>query len=163
MPSDMSLAAGAGAISQVNVNPAGITTASTFTTSITLNAFEPQTGKATMGSPITVPITVNVAPLTLQLSATSLVFTTAPGSVPPPQAIDVTNTGGDPLTWTIDQPPQAWLTVNPLASNYAPGETSSITFSVDATGLSSGIYYANAAITPVPGVVSLVTIKLVVA
>jgi hypothetical protein len=75
----------------------------------------------------------------------------------------VTNTGGDPLTWTIDQPPQAWLTVNPLASNYAPGETSSITFSVDATGLSSGIYYANAAITPVPGVVSLVTIKLVVA
>ncbi len=147
----------------VHVNTTGFTVASAHTTSMTIHAFDPQTGKPTLGSPVTIPITVDVSAPTMQLSATSLDFLAAPGNNPPSQTVDVTNIDSNTLTWTIDTPLQTWLTVNPLTGSDAQGDTTSITFSVDGTGLTSNTYYANVVITPSPGVPATVRVKLIVA
>jgi len=163
VPSSMKLAGETDTTLNVHINTTGITGASTFTTGMTINAFDPQTGKATIGSPVTVPITVNVVSPAMQLSTTSLDFTAAPGNNPPSLAVDITNTDSNTLIWAIDKPPQTWLTVSPLTGNDAPGDTSSVTFSVDGTDLTSGTYYANTTITPSLGVPATVTVKLIVA
>jgi len=161
--SSMNLAGGAESTLSMNINTTGITGASTFTASMTINAFDPQTGKASVGSPVTIPLTINVIPPTMQLSASSLEFTAAPGNIPASQAVDITNTDSNTLTWTIDEPPQTWLTVSPLTGSDAPGEASSVTFSVEGANLTSGTYYANTTITPSLGTPATVTVKLVVA
>jgi len=66
------------------------------------------------------------------------------------------------LSWTIDQPPQTWLNVSPLTGNDAPGDTSSVTFSVDGTDLTSGTYYVNTTITLSLEVPAIVTVKLII-
>jgi len=161
--SGMDLAGGAETILSVNVNTTGITGASTFAASMIINAFDPQTGKASVGSPVTIPITINVIPPTMRLSVTSLDFTAAPGNNPPSQTVDLTNIDSNALTWTIDKPPQIWLTVSPLTGSDAPGDTSSVTFSVDGKDLTPGAYYANATIAPSLGAPTTVTVKLIVA
>jgi BACON domain-containing protein len=160
--SGMNLAGGADTTLNVNINTTGITGASTFTASMTINAYDPQTGKAIIGSPVTIPITINVVPPTMQLSVTSLNFTATPGNNPPSQTVDITNTDSNTLTWTIDKPPQSWLTVSPSTGSEAPGDTSSAIFSVDGTDLTSGNYYANTTITPSLGAPATITVKLIV-
>lgn len=161
--SGMNLIGGTDTTLSVNINTVGITGTSAFTASMTVNAFDPQTGKATIGSPVRVSITINVVPPTMQLSATSLDFTATSGNNTTSQTIDITNTDSNTLTWTIDEPPQTWLTVSPLTGNNAPGDTSSVTFSMDGKDLISGDYYANITIAPSVGTPAIVTAKLIVA
>lgn len=73
---------------------------------------------------------------TIGVSPSSLSFTaTAGGSNPANQTISITNTGGGTLNWTATDN-ASWLSVSP-ASGTAP---STLTASVDITGLAAGTY-----------------------
>ncbi|HZO71774.1 MAG TPA: hypothetical protein VFB60_06190 [Ktedonobacteraceae bacterium] len=163
LPTDLSLEEEAEITVNVHADATGIPGGSAFTTGVIVNAFDPQTGKATAESPVTIPITINVVTAPMQLSGTALDFVVMPGNNPLPQTVDITNTDSFPLTWTIDSPQQTWLTVAPLLGNDAPGDTSSVSFTVDSTDLTAGTYYANVTITPSSGTPAIVTIKLTVA
>jgi hypothetical protein len=160
IPTNLKLAGEAETTFNVHIDATGLTSGSTLTTNLIVNAFDPQTGKPIQGSPVTIPITVNVVSPTMQFSLTVLDFTATPGTNPPSQTIDITNKDSNQLEWTIDKPLQAWLTISPLNGNVAPGETSSVTFSVDITDLTSGTYYANVAVLPSAGPSTIVTAKL---
>jgi hypothetical protein len=142
------------------VNATGLPGGSTYNTSVTINAIDSATGKPTANSPITIPITVNVAPPAMQLSTMSLSFTTTAGTKPAAQSIVLTNTGGDGLNWTIGTPPATWLTVSPTSGTDASGATSSLAFTVDATNLKAGQYNATVVITPSAGNPTTVTVTL---
>jgi len=87
---------------------------------------------ATAGAPTSPAIGVN--PSSLSFTAT------AGGSNPANQTISITNTGGGTLNWTASDN-QTWLTLSP-ASGTAP---STLTASVNISGLAAGTY--NATIT----------------
>jgi hypothetical protein len=169
-PSFVSLSAGAGtnlvggtsATVDVIVNATGVTGGSTFTTSVIISAIDPITGLAVAGSPSTVPITINIAPPQMTLSANSLTFTTTAGTNPPAQPITIQNAGGDTLTWTVGTPSAAWLTATPTTGSDTSQASSPATFSVDVTGLSPGPYSSTVVITPSAGAAATVTVTLTV-
>src|SRR5579884_3114458 len=156
------LAGGSGTNIDVIVDASGLQGGTTYTTSATISAIDPITGNAVAGSPVTVPITINIAPPAMQLSSDSLAFTANVGVNPDTQAITITNTGGNSLTWTTDTPSQSWLTVSPTSGSDDAGQSSSLTFSVDVTGLSAGTYSATVDITPSSGNAVTVTVSLTV-
>ncbi|HLH62931.1 MAG TPA: hypothetical protein VKV20_14715 [Ktedonobacteraceae bacterium] len=156
------LVGGTGTSIDVIVDASGLQGGTTYTTSATISAIDPITGNAVVGSPVTVPITINIAPPTMQLSSDSLTFTANVGVNPDTQAITITNTGGNSLTWTTDTPSQSWLAVSPTSGSDDAGQSSSLTFAVDVTGLSAGTYSATVDITPSSGNVVTVTVSLTV-
>jgi Viral BACON domain len=94
-------------------------------------------------SPINVPVTLSVAPPTLVVSPTSLSFTGFQGQGnPASQALSVSNAGAGTVNWTATSS-ASWLTVSP-ASGTAP---STITASINTSGLSFGVYNANITVT----------------
>jgi len=156
------LTGGNGITDNVIANVTGVPGGSSFTTSVTISAIDPLTGKTVAGSPIVVPITINVAPPTMVLNATALTYTTTVGVNPSAQSVLLTNAGGDGLTWTAGTPSQSWLTVGLTSGSDNANGTSTIPFTVDVTGLASGSYTATVVITPSVGTAQTVTVTLTV-
>ncbi len=169
-PSFVSLSAGSGTglnggtstSIKVIVDATGLQGGSTYTTSATISAIDPITGNVVAGSPASVPITINIAPPTMQLSSANLAFTTNAGVNPGTQTITITNTGGNTLTWTVGTPSASWLTVSKTSGSDDAGQNSPLTFSVDVTGMSAGTYSATVDITPTPGNMVTVTVGLTI-
>jgi len=73
----------------------------------------------------------------IALSPTALAFVaTEEGDNPEPQRVQVTNSGGGSLEWTVARPQSPWLSAAPLTGT-AP---STIEFVVNTTGLARGSY-----------------------
>lgn len=156
------LAGGNGITDNVIANVTGVQGGSSFTTSVTISAIDPLTGKTVAGSPIVVPITINVALPSMVLNTTALTYTTTVGVNPSSQSVVLTNGGGDGLTWTAGTPSQSWLTVGLTSGSDNANATSTIPFTVDVTGLASGSYTATVVITPSVGTAQTVTVTLTV-
>ena len=85
----------------------------------------------------------NPLPAIIGLSSTSLSFDAAAGGGnPPSQTVSITNNGSGALNWTASDN-QPWLTVSPT-SGTAP---STLTVSVNTTGLSQGTYSGTVTVT----------------
>ena len=179
------LAGGANVEVKVIVDGMGLAGGTTYTTTVVVRAIDPLTGAAIPGSPTTIPITIHVAspvpspvPLpvaspvpsrvpspvaspALRVSSSLLFFRVVSGTVSTPQSVVVTNPGADPITWTASVPPDApWLQVSPASDSEAPGATSTITFTVDATHLQPGVYSTVVTITPAGGTPIKVIVRL---
>ena len=166
----------------VIVNTAGLVGGTTVTTNVVIRAIDSVTEQPVAGSPVTVPITVNI-PLSPQPSPTpppqpsptpspqpsptpqsivstnALAFTTTAGTNPAAQTINVQNPDSNTLKWTVGTPSTAWLTVSPTTGSDTAGQTTPITFNVDVTGLTAGTYTATVIITSSVG--SPVTMNVV--
>ena len=169
-PAFVSLSAGAGTNLaggtsvpvNVIVNATGVAGGSTFTTSVIISAIDPITNLAVAGSPATIPITINIAPPNMALSASSLTFTTTAGTNPAAQPITIQNTGGDTLTWAVGTPSATWLTVTPTSGSDTASQSSLIAFNVNVAGLAVGTYPATVVITPSVGTAVTVNVSLTV-
>jgi len=82
-----------------------------------------------------------IPPPSLSFSPTSLTFTaTQGGANPPPQTLEVWNSGGGSMNWTASEN-SSWLSLSPTSGN-SSGEHNLITVSVDISSLSPGTYTA---------------------
>ena len=136
--------------------------AGNYTANVTVTATDPATGLVAVGSPTTVPITISVAPPSMQINTTSLTYSTSAGTNPAAQAINITNIGGGTLTWTAGTPSASWLTVSPTSGSDTPNVTSSPVFNVSVASLAAGSYTATVVVTPSVGSAVSVTITLTV-
>ncbi len=124
-PSFITLSAGSGTnllggtstTTSVNINATGLPGGSSYSTRVTITAFDPITGKVVVGSPSTIAVTITIAPPQMALSASNLAFTTTAGSNPAAQTISIQNTGGDTLSWKVGAPSAVWLTVTPASGS----------------------------------------------
>jgi hypothetical protein len=168
-PSFVSLSAGQGTnvngganqTLNVVVDATGLPGGSTYNTSVTISAVDSSNNQP-VGNPITIAITINVAPPAMQLDTTALTYNAQVGTNPAAQMVTLTNTGGDGLTWTVGTPSATWLTVvvPNNASPTASGANVSLSFNVDTTGLVAGTYSATVVITPSVGTPATVTVTL---
>jgi len=93
---------------------------------------------------------VLIAPSIISFSPASFSFSVAQGGSPPAdQRLEVWNSGGGTLEWSVSDD-AAWLSENPTSGS-STGERDIATVSVDAAGMSAGDYFANITITA-PGV-----------
>lgn len=191
-PSFVSLSAGGGSqllggasvSDDIIVNASGVPGGTSYTTSLTVSAIDPITGSVVAGSPATVPITINIAPPAtssvvadspatapvtintappvMQLDKKSLAYTTSVGVNPQAQVVNLTNSGGDGLTWKADSPSQSWLTLGLTQDSDNSQHTSTISFNVDVGGMSKGSYTATVVITPSSGAAQTVTVTLTI-
>lgn len=162
--SGTNLSGGQNATVNVSVNATGVASGQ-YKTSVQISATDVGTGLTLSNSPITIPVTINVtAPPVMKLSTTSLSFSTTTGSNPADQTIQLSNTGGGTLTWSAGKPSQSWLSVSPSSGSSAAGSSSTLTFSINASGLaaSTTAYQATVVITPSDGPAVTVTITLTV-
>jgi hypothetical protein len=156
------LAAGATTTVTVSVNATGVAGGTTATASLSISAIDPLTSKAVSGSPAVTGISISILPPAMQLSATSLTFTTTAGTNPAPQTISLSNNGGDGLTWTVGAPSQAWLTVSPGSGGDTSGTSSPLTFTVNVTGMTAGTSTATVVVTPSSGAAQTITVTLTI-
>lgn len=78
----------------------------------------------------------------------SLVFGAVPGGpAPAPQKLYISNTGSDTLFWNVSDNAN-WLSLAPTSGS-CTAEIDEVTVSVDISGLSEGVYYANITITAI--------------
>lgn len=161
--SGTNLAGGQNATVNVAVDATGVASGQ-YKTSVQISATDVGTGLALSNSPITIPVTINVAAPAMKLSATSLSFSTTAGSNPADQTIQLSNVGGGTLTWSVGKPSQSWLSVSPSSGSCAAGSSSTLTFAINASGLaaSSTAYQATVVITPSSGAALTVTVTLTV-
>jgi len=167
-PSFVSLATSSGTLAAGTNTSTGVAVdgaraaAGSYTANVTVTATDPVTGLAAAGSPLTVSITINIAPPSMQVNTTSLTYSTPAGSKPAAQSINITNIGGGTLIWTAGTPSASWLTVSPTSGSDTPNVTSSPTFNVNASGLAAGSYTATVVLTPSVGSAVTVTVTLTV-
>jgi|GEM_PF-4367964 len=91
-------------------------------------------GCAQQGSPVS-------GTPTISYGSSSYTFTaTAGGSNPSPQMLEIWNSGGGILSWSVSHDVN-WLTLNPITGSSAD-EHASVTISVDISGMSAGSYTA---------------------
>ncbi|MFH1891179.1 MAG: T9SS type A sorting domain-containing protein [Candidatus Zixiibacteriota bacterium] len=130
----------------LTLNPASGTDAGSVTltvdiTGLTANTYNANitvSDPAATNDPVTVPVTLVVAPPppTILVDPTSFTFGAVEGgSNPANQALAISNSGGGTLNWTVSKT-QAWLTLNPASGS---GNGSS-TLSINITGLTAGTY-----------------------
>lgn len=150
-PASGTLLAGASTTTAVTVDATGQPGGTTVTTTVTITAIDPITGLILAGSPVTITVTINIPPPVMQLSSTTLTFTTTTGSNPASQTINITNTGGDALNWTAGTPSQPWLTASPTSGSDTASQSSVVTFNVNVAGMSQGTYTATVDFTPAGG------------
>ncbi|MEZ5356341.1 MAG: hypothetical protein R2762_27210 [Bryobacteraceae bacterium] len=113
------------------------------------------------GSPQTIAVTLTLTdpPPALNVAPSTLTFTgTAGGSNPANRTIALTNTGGGTLTWTAASN-QPWLTLS-TASGTAP---STVTASVNLTGLTAGTLNGQVTVTPSVGPPQVIAVTLTLA
>ena len=162
--SGTNLAGGTTASISLIVNATGLAGGTSVTTSVVISAIDPLTGHPVTGSPVDVPVTINIPPPLMMLSATALAFTTTAGTNPSVKTINIQNPGGNTLTWTVGTSSQPWLTVTPTTGSDTTGQSTLLTFNVNAIGLaaSSVPYTATVVITPSVGAAVTVTVTLTV-
>lgn len=160
--SGSALTGGSSASIDVTVDATGQTGGSTVSTHVTITATDPLTGNTIAGSPISIPVTINISPPQMQLSSNSLTFNTVVGGALGDQAIGITNTGGDTLTWMVGTPSASWLTVTSSTTSATSGQGATLTFKVDVTGLAAGTYNATVDITPTSGSTATIAVALTV-
>lgn len=153
---------GASASDSVIVDATGVPGGTSYTTSVTVNATDPITHNPVAGGPVTIPITINIASPTMQLDTSTLTYASSVGVNPQPQSVNLTNIGGDGLTWTAGSPSQSWLTLSMTKGSDNYQQTSTIPFNVDVTGLTSGTYPAMVTITPSVGGPQIITVTLTI-
>lgn len=108
-----------------------------YTASVTFSA------AGASNSPVTIPVTLSIAPPTLFVSPTSLSFSAFQGQGnPASKTLSITNTGAGTVNWTASSS-ASWLTLS-AASGTAP---TTLTVSVNTSGLSLGVYNANITVT----------------
>jgi len=95
-------------------------------------------GVVIAGSSQTVKVTLdNEAAPAMQLSATSLSFSTTAGSNPASQTIQLSNVGGGTLKWSVGKSSQSWLSVSPSSGTTTAGSSSTLTFAINAPGIAA--------------------------
>ena len=93
--------------------------------------------------PVTLSIAGAAATPTIQLSLSNLAFSgTAGGVNPAPKTFSISNAGGGTLAWTASNT-AAWLILSPASGT----NSSTVTTSVNLTGLAAGTYSATVSIT----------------
>ena len=112
-----------------------ITSAGTFTATASGLGSVVATSSSISGSSEITVTSASVSP-ELAVSTTSLTYSaTQGGSNPSSQSVTIANTGGGTLTWSASKS-SSWLTISPTSGD-AP---SSLTGSVDVSGLTYGTY-----------------------
>jgi len=161
--SGTNLAGGQNATVNVSVNATGVASGQ-YKTSVQISATDAVTGQALSNSPITIPVTINVAAPAMKLSTTNLSFSTTAGSNPANQTIQLSNVGGGTLNWSVGKPSQSWLSVSPSSGSCTAGNSSTLTFAINASGLAASgtAYQATVVITPSSGAAVMVTVTLTV-
>ena len=133
---------------------------------IQINATDPLAGGASLKAIAPIQVTVNIAAPAMQVSGTSLSFVTTSGSSAGTQALTITNAGGNTLTWSVagvgGASLPAWLKVEQTAGSDASNTSSTVTFSVDTTSLSSSPPDATIVITPTIGTPVSITVSLTI-
>jgi len=120
----------------VKVNPAGLAPG-TYQASVRVVSPE------AANSPLVIPVTLAVrAPAVLTLSAQTITVDALAGTIPQPQVVQVTNSGGGTLTWTAVSDAR-WLTLDP-PSGSAPGAS---IFNLNMVGMQFGVYQATVTFT----------------
>ncbi|MBZ5625458.1 MAG: hypothetical protein LAQ69_43195 [Acidobacteriia bacterium] len=120
---------------------AGSLPVGSYTGKVTITAATPP---GATGSPISIPVTLNVvAAQTLTASPTNVNFTYTTGApTPANQTVALTSTGGTaPFTVKVDQGTGTWLTVTPTSGNTQANTPTSLTFAANPTGLAAGKPY----------------------
>ncbi|HEY4033909.1 MAG TPA: hypothetical protein VGL94_08120 [Ktedonobacteraceae bacterium] len=161
--SGTNLAGGQNATVNVSVNATGVASGQ-YKTSVQVSATDAVTGQALSNSPITIPVTINVTAPAMKLSTTNLSFSTTAGSNPANQTIQLSNVGGGTLKWSVGKPSQSWLSVSPSSGSCTAGNSSTLTFAINASGLaaSTTAYQATVVIMPSSGAAVTVTVTLTV-
>lgn len=137
-PASATVAANGTAIFTVTVTSAALA-AGTYGGTISLAALS-STGVAIAGSPQSVGATLNVlSPPVLSTAPASLTFNIAP--VVSTQTVTIKNSGGEPLNWSaaLASGAPGYVTIaSPASGSLAAGASTTITISVNATGLPGG-------------------------
>jgi hypothetical protein len=158
-----SLPGGANTTLTLTMNVSGVAGGKSYTTNVTVKATDPASGKDITGSPFSIPVVVNVAAPSLQLSTNNVQYqATQGGNDPGTQILVLTNTGGNTLSWQTGKPSQPWLTVSPSSGSDASQATSSLSLPVSISALSPGNYNATVVVTPSVGSPVTITVTLTV-
>ena len=147
-------------VSWLSISPASGTGAGSFTATAiipglatgTYSAMVSVTATGATNTPQSIPVSLTVSAATsppttstssISLSPTSLVFSaTQGGSNPSEQAVAISNSGTDPLSWSVSTD-ASWLSVSPT-SETAP---SSFAATANITGLAACAYSATISVT----------------
>jgi hypothetical protein len=133
--------------SWLRVSPTSGTNAATLSASINISGLTVGTYTATIvvsapaatNSPITVPVTLIVAPPTLSVNPTNLSFSAFQGQGnPSSQTLSIMNSGSGTVQWTASSS-ATWLTLS-VSSGTAP---SAVSVTANISGLALGVYNAN--------------------
>jgi hypothetical protein len=133
--------------SWLHVSPPNGTNTGAVTASVSISGLTAGTYTATLvvtapaatNSPMTVPVTLVVAPPTLSVNPSNLSFSAFQGQGnPASQTLSIMNSGSGTVQWTVTSS-ATWLTLSP-ASGTAP---SVLSVSVNTSGLALGVYNAN--------------------
>ena len=139
----------------VSVNIAGLTIG-TQSAMITISA----SGATNAPQNTTVTLNIEAQPPTIFRNPSTMTFNTVAGTNPPSQMLQISNSGGGTLSWSVSAN-QTWLSLSP-SSGSSTGETDEVTVSVNIAGLAVGqqsatitISAAGATNTPLMTVVTL--------
>jgi hypothetical protein len=83
-------------------------------------------------------VVIDAVPV-LDVSPTSLAFSAAVGTSPAPSTLTISNTGGGNLNWSATDS-ASWLTLSPASGIATATTPSTLTATVDTTGLAAGTY-----------------------
>ena len=120
----------------VKVNPAGLAPG-TYQANVRVVSTD------AANSPLVIPVTLAVrAPAVLTLSAQTITVDALAGTIPQPQVVQVTNSGGGTLTWTAVSDAR-WLTLDPSGGS-APGAS---ILNLNTVGMQYGVYQATVTFT----------------
>ena len=158
--SGKNLVGGTSTLVNVIINAAGMT-GGNYTTNMIVSAIDSLTGQVTKGGRVTIPIAINVA-AAMQVSDTTLLYTTTTGSSPPSQGIVISNAGSDTLLWRAKLPSQPWLSIAPNGDSDRSGAKSVVTLSANAHGMVAGSYLATVVIVPSVGAAVKVKVTLTI-
>lgn len=113
----------------------GTLTAGSYTGTVTIVA----TGATSVTVPVTFTVATPSVPPAISLTPTSLSYTaTQGGANPAGQTLNIRNSGGGTLTWSISDN-AAWLTLSP-ATGTTTTETDPVTVSINTAGLAPNTY-----------------------
>lgn len=155
----------------------GISTASTYTTSVMLNVGANTSGLAsgtynctlvltpTNGTAVNIPLTltINGTPTISVAGSTSLTFSYPGGSAPASQTITVNGSSSTAATFTATASTAQggnWLSVTPTTGSASSTTPQTLTVSVNPTGLAAGTYTGSIALTAGSGSSGSATINV---
>lgn len=157
------LTAGNSTTVNATVNANGVQGGS-YSASVLVKATDPATGQAISGSPISIPITINVTQAQLSISTGDVnLGSVQQGGTVVPKSLVITNAGGGTLAWTATQQKSSWLVVDSQMQGSIPsGGDATLTFGADTSNVSPGHHATRVTISSPGGQAQTVTIELTV-